>query len=101
MLGYSYEYLSPDDFSLPEAVVENKTFAPERQAFKALVVRANESLTVDGAAKLLEYAQGGLPILFPGGTPTRFLGANETGALFVNQTLEDQDVRQCPHSARG
>lgn len=88
MAGYTYEYLSPDDFSLPEAYVKDKVFAPNRQAFKALVVRANESLTVTGTSKLYEYAQSGLPILFPGGIPTRYLGANVTAARYVNETLE-------------
>lgn len=53
-----------------------------------MIVRANESLTDEGVSKLYEYAQDGLPILFPGGIPTRYLGANSTGAKIANQTME-------------
>ncbi|RAL14117.1 uncharacterized protein BO97DRAFT_448686 [Aspergillus homomorphus CBS 101889] len=77
--GFTYEYLSPDNFDLPEAYVANGTFAPNRQAFKALIIRANETLTVTGVAKLVEYAQEGLPLIFPGGLPSTFSGHDRDG----------------------
>lgn len=76
--GYSYEYLSPDNFALPEAYVSNGVFAPNRQAFKTLVVLADEPLTANGTAKLVEYAHGGLPIIFSGGLPSNFSGYSPT-----------------------
>lgn len=87
--GYSYDYVSPDNLALiPEAYVENGILAPERQGYKALVVRANSSLTVDGVTKLAEYAKGGLPILFAGGVPSYFISYNASGAAYVNATME-------------
>ncbi|KAF2113084.1 hypothetical protein BDV96DRAFT_150975 [Lophiotrema nucula] len=72
--GYSYEYLSPDNFDLPAAKVANGVLAPDAQAFKAMVVRGNDSLTLDGVTKLSEFAKAGLPIIFAGGVPSQVLG---------------------------
>ncbi|KAF2172380.1 hypothetical protein M409DRAFT_50088 [Zasmidium cellare ATCC 36951] len=85
--GFSYEYLSPDNFHLPEAYVANGTFAPERQAFKALILRANDTLTVPGVQRLVEYAHQGLPIVFSGGVPQNLTGYNTTGTEYVRSTL--------------
>ncbi|PQE27097.1 secreted protein [Rutstroemia sp. NJR-2017a WRK4] len=67
--GYSYEYLSPDNFALPEAYVKDGVFAPNRQAFKAMILRYNETTTQLGITKLVEYAQDGVPVVFLGGVP--------------------------------
>ncbi|PYI20353.1 secreted protein [Aspergillus violaceofuscus CBS 115571] len=87
--GYTYEYLSPDNFNLPEAYVANGILAPNRQAFKALVVRANETLTVNGVAKLVEYAHEGLPIVFPGGLPSTFSGYDPKGQAQALHLLQN------------
>ncbi|OJZ80886.1 hypothetical protein ASPFODRAFT_37812 [Aspergillus luchuensis CBS 106.47] len=86
--GYTYEYLSPDNFALPGAFVYNGTFAPNQQAFKALVVRANETLTASGVAKLLEYAYSKLPIIFSGGLPSNFSGYNPKAARQAVSTIK-------------
>ncbi|KAK5120725.1 hypothetical protein LTR85_006083 [Meristemomyces frigidus] len=86
--GYTYECISPDDFTLPEAYVFNGIFVPERQAFKAMVVRANDSMTVQGVAKLAEYAHAGLPVLFSGGLPTYLISYNASADAYVNETLQ-------------
>ncbi|PWY91931.1 hypothetical protein BO94DRAFT_555096 [Aspergillus sclerotioniger CBS 115572] len=85
--GYTYEYFSPDNFILPGAYVSNGTFAPNQQAFKALVVRANETLTAAGVAKLVEYAHAGLPIIFSGGLPSNFSGYNPEAAQLATKAL--------------
>ncbi|KAJ5538640.1 secreted protein [Penicillium frequentans] len=85
--GYTYEYLSPDNFALPEAYVSDATFAPNRQAFKALVVRSNETLTALGVDKLVQYAHAGLPIVFPGGLPSNFSGYAPAAATKAVQSL--------------
>lgn len=89
--GYSYEYLSPDNFDLPEAYVTNGTLAPERQAFKALIVRANETLTVSGVQRLVDFANEGLPIVFSGGVPGNLTGYNATGTRFVRAALAEMN----------
>ncbi|KAK4539121.1 hypothetical protein LTR36_001465 [Oleoguttula mirabilis] len=86
--GYSYEYLSPDNFGLPEAYVVNGTLAPERQAFKALVIRSNDTLTVAGVDKLVEWAHAGLPIIVSGGLPQNLTGYNVSGGTeYVRSAL--------------
>lgn len=86
--GYTYEYLSPDNFDLPEAYVQNSVLAHERQAFKVLVVRANDSMTVTGVEKLAEYAHAGLPIVFIGGLPTYLLGTAPESENSISKILE-------------
>lgn len=88
MIGYTYEYLSPDNFALPEAYVSNGIFAPKRQAFKAMVVRSNETLTSLGVTKLVQYAHSGLPVIFCGGLPSNFSGYNPTAAVKATQSLK-------------
>ncbi|KAE9371636.1 hypothetical protein N431DRAFT_545837 [Stipitochalara longipes BDJ] len=85
--GYSYEYLSPDNFALPEAYVLDGALAPRRQQFKAIVIRANEILTGLGLIKLSEYAIAGLPIIFHGGLPSKFHGYNQDGHASANSTI--------------
>ncbi|KAJ5288758.1 secreted protein [Penicillium angulare] len=85
--GYTYEYLSPDNFALPEAYVSNGKFAPNRQAFKALVVRSNETITTLGVDKLVKYAHSGLPIIFSGGLPSNFSGYNPSAATRAIKSL--------------
>jgi hypothetical protein len=62
-------------------VVADKTLAPDAQAFKALVIRSNDSMTVEGASKVAQFAHAGLPIVFSGGIPTSYLGTNPPGAV--------------------
>ena len=85
--GYSYEYLSPDNLVLPEAYVENVILAPNRQAFKAMVVRGNDTLTISGVQRLVDFANAGLPIVFSGGVPQNLTGYNTTGTQYVRSAL--------------
>lgn len=85
--GFAYEYLSPENFDLPDAVVADGFFAPERQAFKAMILRANDTLTVPGVQKLVDYAHSGLPIVFSGGVPQNLTGYNTTGTEYVRLEL--------------
>lgn len=87
-LGYTYEYLSPDNFALPEAYVGNGVLAPNRQAFKALVIQSNQSLTTAGVTKLVEYAQNELPVIFYGGLPSSYSGYNPKAARSAAASLE-------------
>ncbi|KAL1865931.1 hypothetical protein VTK73DRAFT_4993 [Phialemonium thermophilum] len=84
--GYTYEYLSPDNFDLPSATVRDGVLAPDAQGFKALVVRANDTLTIDGVSKLVGFAQAHLPIVFLGGLPSTYLGTNKAEAVRASQS---------------
>lgn len=46
-----------------------------------MVVRANDSLTVDGVSKLVEFAHAGLPIIFSGGLPSSYLGTKDPKSI--------------------
>ena len=72
--GYTYEYLSPDNFEFEGAYVEDGVLAPTQQAFKVLVVKKDETLTLFGVRKLLQLAKGGLPVVFYGGVPENIIG---------------------------
>jgi hypothetical protein len=88
--GYSYQYVSPDNLELPKATVQDKVLASDAQAFKAMVVRANDSLTIPGVKKLVEFAHAGLPIVFSGGIPQSYLGTNQKAALLEAQQSLNQ-----------
>ena len=62
-------------------------FAPARQAFKALILRGNDTLTVAGVEKLTQYAHEGLPIVISGGTPFNLSGYNVSGSSYVKSAL--------------
>jgi hypothetical protein len=79
--GYSYGYLSPDNFDSPLAVVQDGVLASDAQAFRAIVVRASDSMTTAGVAKLVEFASAGLPIIMSGGIPSSYLGTNSASSL--------------------
>lgn len=55
-----------------------------------MVVRANDSLTIAGVAKLVEFAHAGLPIIFSGGMPQFYLGTNEKAAVLNSQRALNQ-----------
>ncbi|CAI7604745.1 unnamed protein product [Penicillium pancosmium] len=67
--GYTYSYLSPDNFALPEANVRDGTLAPNGPAYKALVITSNSNLTLSGVHYIQKYAQAGLPVILAGGDP--------------------------------
>ncbi|KAK5108481.1 hypothetical protein LTR62_008299 [Meristemomyces frigidus] len=79
--GYTYEYLTPENFALAAAKVVNGIFAPNAQAFGALVARANDSLTVPGVEKLIEYAEQGLPTILAGGVPSTYIDTYDYTAI--------------------
>lgn len=88
-VGYAYEYISPNNFDLPQAYVSNGVLAPDAQEFKALVVRANDSMTVQGAQGISTFANAGLPIIFSGGIPTYLASYNTSGAEYVSRALNN------------
>ncbi|KAM0149135.1 hypothetical protein ACHAPG_009617, partial [Botrytis cinerea] len=71
LAGYGYEYLSPGNFKLPQAIVRDGVLAPDGPAYKLLIVRSTEFLTTDGVDNLAKYATQGLPIIISGGIPNQ------------------------------
>ncbi|PIA92107.1 hypothetical protein CB0940_09204 [Cercospora beticola] len=68
-IGFTYEYISPSNFDLSNAYVRHGVLAPDRQAFKALVIRRNDTMTLLGAQRVAEWALQGLKVVFVGGLP--------------------------------
>lgn len=99
--GYTYQYLSPDNFALDSAYVGNTSLAPLRQAFKALVVRGNDTLTPAGVQHLARYVMAGLPIFISGSLSSKYATANETAIESAKTTVESllryQNVHQVPY----
>lgn len=95
--GYTYQYLSPDNFALSTAFVQNETFAPDAQAFKAIVVRANDSMTNDGIRKLISFASHGFPIILSGGVPSHVSPANTVDNFDCQSALEELCVMDSVH----
>ena len=87
--GFTYNYLAPENFELPNAFVSNGVLDPNGQAYKALVVQGNASLTVAGAQKINEYAKTGLPIVFSGGVPTNVSGFAPSASAYVSSLFSD------------
>ncbi|KAH8647380.1 hypothetical protein BX600DRAFT_390073 [Xylariales sp. PMI_506] len=99
--GYTYEYLSPENFALPNAYVEGGVFAPTQQAYQALVIRANDTLTPDGVRYLASYAASGLPIIISGGLPSTWATNNATEIQEAEAKLQGlltlDNVHQVPY----
>ncbi|KAH6640096.1 hypothetical protein BKA67DRAFT_542618 [Truncatella angustata] len=99
--GYTHEYLSPDNFALKEAYVHNSILAPRAQAFKALVIRGNDTLTPEGIRYLTNYAEAGLPVIISGDLTYRYDTADETAIKGANETLKSfigaNNVHQVPY----
>lgn len=84
--GYNYQYLSPANFDLPQAVVTNGVLAADGPAYKVLVLREDTLLTGPGIAKLAQYANQGLPVIIAG-NPSVFATANQEEIATGQATL--------------
>ena len=62
--------MSPDNFALSEAKVQDNTLGPEGPAHKALVITSNSNITLEGIGYIQKYARAGLPVIFSGGGPS-------------------------------
>ncbi|KAF4838526.1 hypothetical protein CGCTS75_v000303 [Colletotrichum tropicale] len=78
--GWSYNYVSPDNFALPQAYVRNSLLAPEDARYQALVVLGSQNLTSLSLLKLTEFAKAGLPIIIAGGSPGEYPTENKASS---------------------
>lgn len=97
--GYTYEYLCPAHLELECAQVEGGRLNPQGPAYKALIFDAEEMLSLQITRKVLEYAKGGLPILFVGNVPgpgdsmTESEKEREEAARLMEDLLAMENVR--------
>lgn len=69
--GYTYDFVSPSALSLENAVVSNGRLDESGPAYKAIILDQQETLTVDAANQLLNYAKQGFPIIVVGDAPSQ------------------------------
>ncbi|PWM99062.1 MAG: hypothetical protein DBX37_05520 [Massilioclostridium sp.] len=69
--GYTYDFVSPSALSLENAVVSNGRLDESGPAYKAIILNQQETLTVDAANQLLNYAKQGFPIIIVGDAPSQ------------------------------
>ncbi|KAF9261143.1 hypothetical protein L218DRAFT_961843 [Marasmius fiardii PR-910] len=88
--GYTYEYVSPENFKLPGVSVSDRRLALDGPAYKAFVLNRIQNITADAAESLIEFANDGLPIVIAGGLPKGIPGfdANGTQNPRVNDLLQ-------------
>lgn len=65
-LGYTYDYLSPQNLLLPQATVQDGVLAADGPSYKALVFSGQDIITSEAARAVLGFAQAGLPIIVVG-----------------------------------
>ena len=68
--GYTYNYISPGNFDLETATVEDGVLNKEYAGYKALVINNEKTMELSDAQKILEYAKDGLKIVLVGETPS-------------------------------
>ncbi|KAL5327794.1 hypothetical protein ACEPPN_005499 [Leptodophora sp. 'Broadleaf-Isolate-01'] len=88
--GYSYDYLSPNNCILEQAMVGNGILAPDGPAYKALIIPQSAVLTVDGMRAVYRFATSGLKVILAGGMPTHvasLCGLTEAQEIYRNLSL--------------
>lgn len=86
--GYTYTYLSPDNFNMTNARVADGLLAPESPAYKAMVITSHQNVTLDAVNRLQQYAQDGLPIILSGGLPGYYASSNAADVRAVSLALQ-------------
>ncbi|MGW4801420.1 glycosyl hydrolase, partial [Nonomuraea sp. NPDC004297] len=75
--GYTYEYLSPAHLRMPSARVSDGRLFPQAGAYRAIVVKDQETMTADTARRLLDLERDGLPVIFVGELPSAAPGFHD------------------------
>ncbi|KAI1344239.1 hypothetical protein F5Y15DRAFT_365918 [Xylariaceae sp. FL0016] len=83
-LGYTFEYLGPENLVSDQAVVSNGILAPEGPAFKALVIYNQTQITPAASAALIKFAGNGLPIYIVGSVPNTTVGITGQDEVTAN-----------------
>lgn len=92
--GYTYDYLSPDDLLVPQAIVNESTLAPDGPAYKALMVLLNQTIILEKTVEsIFRLADSGLPLLLVGPAPNQTLF---TALLSHNNVQQVADLDSLP-----
>ncbi|KAJ9668901.1 hypothetical protein H2201_001147 [Coniosporium apollinis] len=89
-LGYTYDYLGPDNLQAQEATVDGSNLASDGPAYKALVFASNQTvISANAAESVLRLAGDGLPVFFVGSAPDQILSAASEDQVEVLATIRE------------
>ncbi|GFF56219.1 hypothetical protein IFM58399_10263 [Aspergillus lentulus] len=97
--GYTHDYVAPDNLVPPQVTVRAKVLAPDGPSYKALIfaspkfnITTFNLIREDVAARVVEFARKGLPVVFVGGLP------QVTSNTQAGQIVEDgwRKIRNLP-----
>ncbi|KAJ5766587.1 uncharacterized protein N7511_004203 [Penicillium nucicola] len=86
--GYTYTYVNPSNLNLTQSFVSDSILAPESPAYQALVVTAQENVTLEAVTRIQEFADAGLPVLLSGGLPGYYPNGNSSDRDAVSAALK-------------
>ncbi|KAJ4245748.1 hypothetical protein NW762_013872 [Fusarium torreyae] len=96
--GWTFNYLSSDNFDLKQAFVRDRILAPEGPSYQALVVPGISNLTLGAVNHLSNYAKRGLPIIISGGTPDYYPNGASSKAQLVKKAISALQKQRNVHS---
>lgn len=97
LLGYTYSYLSPDNFGLSQAHVQDDILAPEGPAYRAVVINSTSQLTVSAVDHIRRYAQMGLPVILNGADPGYYLSGNGSDLGAIEEAISKLKQTESVH----
>lgn len=74
--GYTYDVYTEGTLNMDACAAVDGVLVPDGSAARAIIVDNMEMVEYDTAAKLLELAQNGLPVIFAGAAPSRSFGSD-------------------------
>ncbi|KAJ5440168.1 uncharacterized protein N7458_011166 [Penicillium daleae] len=86
--GYTYTYVSPDNFALPQAQVKDNVFGSDGPAYKAMVITSSSNLTLEGVHYIQKYARAGLPVILSGGDPGVYTTHDSRDTPAIKQAIQ-------------
>ncbi len=85
--GFTYEYVSPDFVTdptiasyRPGATPNDGAVFPERSAYKAFVLFNQDTIRPEAYARIVDWAEHGMPLVIIGALPTRAQGGSDAAA---------------------
>lgn len=91
-IGYTYDYLGPENLLLPQAVVTEGLLAAHGPAYKALAFSGQQVITAEAAQVVLAFAEAGLPIVVVGGTtalPSQTYPSTKASLALIAATMAE------------
>lgn len=97
--GYTYTYLNPANLNLSEAYISGNILSPEAPAYQALVITAQDNMTLAAVSRIQRFANAGLPIVLSGGLPGYFVSGNGSEKAAVMHAIHELSTSPNVHTA--